>query len=62
MVQGYCLKEKKKVEITDPKFALNKLGRAVASGTCTSCGGKVFKLLKSNEIPADLKAKMAKKG
>jgi hypothetical protein len=63
MVQGYCLKEKKKVEIKDPKFELNKKDRPVARGVCPSCGTVVYKILKSTEVPADLKAKIpVKKG
>jgi hypothetical protein len=64
MVQAYCLKEGKHIEVKDPKYALNSKGRAVVHGTCPnpSCGVKVYKLLKSEEIPSDLKAKMAKKG
>lgn len=57
MVQGYCLKEKKKVEIKSPSYELNSIGRPVAKGTCPSCGGKVQKILKSTEVPADLRAK-----
>ena len=56
MVQGYCLKEKKKVEIKDPSFERNKLGRAVAIGKCPSCGGKIYKILKATETPANLKS------
>ncbi len=63
MVQGYCLKEGKKVDIVDPQYDLNKKGRPVVYGKCSSCGGKVFKMLKTAEAPASLKAKMpAKKG
>jgi hypothetical protein len=61
MVEGYCLKEKKKVEMKDPKFELNKKGRPIARGTCSSCGGVVYKILKATEVPADLKAKVAAK-
>ncbi len=62
MVIAYCLKEKKKVEVKNPKFELNALGRPIARGECSSCGGKVYKILASTEVPADLKAKMPKKG
>ncbi len=62
MVQGYCLKEKKKVEIKDPKFELNKKNRPIVRGKCPSCGTTVYKILKSTEVPADLKAKIPKKG
>ncbi len=63
MVKGYCLKEKKAVDIVNPKYELNKLGRPIARGECSSCGGKVYKILKATEVPPELKAKIpAKKG
>ncbi len=61
MVKGYCLKEKKIVEIKNPKYELNKLGRAIVRGECSSCAGKVYKILAQDEIPPELKAKMSKK-
>lgn len=60
MVQGYCLREKKKVEIKDAVFELNKAGRPVAHGKCSSCGSVVYKILKAEEVPAALKEKAAK--
>jgi hypothetical protein len=60
MVQGYCLKEKKKVDIKNPEYMLNKKGRAVVRGACPSCGGSVYKILKTTEVPAELKAQMSK--
>lgn len=60
MVQGYCLKEKKKAEIKDAVFELNKAGRPVAHGKCSSCGGKIYKILAADEVPAALKEKAAK--
>ncbi len=63
MVKGYCLKDKKTVDIVDPQFELNKKGRPVVHGKCSVCHGKVYKMLSAAEVPADLKAKMpAKKG
>ena len=63
MVQGYCLKEKKKVDIKEPKYELNKKGRPIVRGKCASCGGVVYKILAKVEVPAELKAKIpAKKG
>ncbi len=61
-IQGYCLKDKKKVDIINPAYELNKKGRPVVRGTCKVCGGIVYKILKESEVPADLKAKMPKKG
>lgn len=64
MVQGYCFKCKKKVDIKDLKYELNSINRAIVRGTCSVCGGKVYKILSDAETPADLKAKRdkAKKG
>jgi hypothetical protein len=62
MVQGYCLKEKKKVEIKDPKYEVNKIGRPVVRGKCSSCGGSIYKILKASEVPAHLKESLVKKG
>lgn len=59
MVQGYCMKEKAKREMKNPKFELNKLCRPIARGECAKCGTKMYKILPGNEVPADLKAKMA---
>ena len=62
MVKGYCLKEKRKnVEIQNPKYELDVKGRAMVRGTCPHCGAGMCKRLSNAEIPADLKAKMAKK-
>lgn len=52
---GYCLNEKKKVEIKDPKYKLSKFGRPVVRGICPSCGGVLFKILKCSEVPATLR-------
>ncbi len=63
MVKGYCLKEKKKVEIEGPEYALNAKNRPVVRGKCSSCGGKVYAILAAADVPADLKAKLVgKKG
>lgn len=61
MVQGYCLKERKHTEIKDPVYELNKKNRPVVFGKCSSCGGKIYKILKASETPADLKEKAEKK-
>lgn len=60
MVQGYCFKCAKKVEIVDPEYGINKIGRATAHGKCPVCKGKVHKLLKKEEIPASLESKLKK--
>ncbi|MDP4000449.1 MAG: DUF5679 domain-containing protein [bacterium] len=44
MATGYCVKERKKIEIKDPKQVELKNGRPAVSGTCPDCGTKVFKI------------------
>lgn len=60
MVKAYCLKERKHVEVVDPQYALNKIGKPALTGKCASCGGKVSKLLKASEVPDSLKNKKGK--
>jgi hypothetical protein len=42
--QGYCLKERKKVEIKDPEPALTSNGRKGIRGTCPHCGAGIFRM------------------
>ncbi len=44
MAEGYCVKERKKVEIKDPEQITMKNGRPEVTGTCPSCGTKIFKI------------------
>ena len=44
MVQGYCMKCKKKQEIKNAKAGKMKNGRDCVKGTCTKCGTKMFKI------------------
>lgn len=44
MVEGYCVKERKKVEIKDPQQVTMKNGRPAVQGTCPDCGTKIFKI------------------
>jgi hypothetical protein len=44
MPEGYCVKEKKKVEIKDPQQVTMKNGRPAIQGTCPSCGTKIFRI------------------
>lgn len=44
MVQGYCVKCRKKVEIKDAKQIVMKNGRKATKGTCGSCGTSVFRI------------------
>ena len=42
--EGYCVKERKKVEIKDAKQVTMKNGRPAIQGTCPDCGTKIFKI------------------
>ncbi|HEY1595970.1 MAG TPA: DUF5679 domain-containing protein [Thermoleophilaceae bacterium] len=44
MPEGYCVKEKKKVEIQNPQQVTMKNGRPAIQGICPSCGTKIFKI------------------
>jgi len=61
MVQAYCFKDKKKVDVLNEKYELNKINRPVVSGKCAICGGKVYKILSRAETPANLLEKLSKK-
>ncbi len=44
MAEGYCVKERKKVEIKDPQQITMKNGRPAIQGTCPDCGTKIFRI------------------
>jgi hypothetical protein len=46
-VTGYCLKDKKQVEIVDPQEITMKNGKPAITGTCPNCGTKIFKIGKA---------------
>ena len=46
-MEGYCLKDKKKVEMRDPKPITMKNGKPATVGTCPFCGTKIYKIGKS---------------
>jgi len=46
-VEGYCLKDKKKVEMKDPTPITMKNGKPATVGTCPICGTKIYKIGKS---------------
>jgi hypothetical protein len=62
MVKAQCFKEKKQVEVKNPEYVINKIGRAMVKGVCPHCGTKVNKFLSDSEIPDDLRSKLKKKG
>lgn len=43
-VQAYCVKERKKVDMKDPKEITMKNGRPAVKGVCPSCGTSLFKI------------------
>lgn len=47
-VTGYCLKDKKKVEIKDPVQITMKNGKPAVTGTCPECGTKIYKIGKAS--------------
>jgi hypothetical protein len=47
MVQAYCMKDRKKVEIKNPQQVKLKNGRPAIQGVCPICGTKVFRIGKA---------------
>jgi DNA-directed RNA polymerase subunit RPC12/RpoP len=46
-ISGYCLKCKKKVDIKDPQHITMKNGKPATTGTCPTCGTKIYKIGKA---------------
>ncbi|MDA4123944.1 MAG: DUF5679 domain-containing protein [Thaumarchaeota archaeon] len=44
MTKAFCVKEKKTREINSPRPVTFKNGRKAISGTCSSCGSKLFRI------------------
>ncbi len=44
MVQAYCVKDRKMVDIKDPQTITLKNGRSAVQGTCPHCGTKVTRI------------------
>ncbi|MCD6590725.1 MAG: hypothetical protein J7K72_02005 [Candidatus Aenigmarchaeota archaeon] len=44
MVEAYCVKCRKKVEIKNPQNVTLKNGKKAVKGVCPNCGTKVFKI------------------
>jgi DNA-directed RNA polymerase subunit RPC12/RpoP len=44
MATGYCLKCKKQVDIVNPQAITMKNGKPATTGTCPTCGTKIFKI------------------
>lgn len=43
--EAYCLKCKARTVVVDPVLGVMKTGMKSIKGTCTACGGKVYKIL-----------------
>lgn len=43
-VQGYCVKERKKVMIQNPVQTTMKNGKPAITGVCPDCGTKIFRI------------------
>jgi uncharacterized protein DUF5679 len=48
LVEGYCLKDKRKVEMKDPQPITMKNGKPATVGTCPLCGTKIYKIGKAS--------------
>jgi DNA-directed RNA polymerase subunit RPC12/RpoP len=46
-VSGYCLKCKKKVDMKDPQQITMKNGKPATTGSCPTCGTKIYKIGKA---------------
>jgi predicted RNA-binding Zn-ribbon protein involved in translation (DUF1610 family) len=46
-MEGYCLKDKRKVEMMDPKPITMKNGKPATVGTCPNCGTKIYRIGKA---------------
>ena len=46
MVEGFCMKDRKKVEMVDAKEVTLKNNRKAMMGRCPICGTKVVKMMK----------------
>jgi len=44
MAEGYCVRDKKKVEIQNPHQITMKNGKPATQGTCPTCGAKVTRI------------------
>ncbi len=45
VIEAYCLREKKRVQMADPKPVVTANGGSAVSGTCPSCGAALYKLV-----------------
>lgn len=43
-MEAYCVKCKKKIQVTSPQQVKLKNGKPATKGTCPKCGTKVFRI------------------
>ena len=43
-MQAYCVKDRKKVEVKNPRSITMKNGKPAIQGVCPICGTKVFRI------------------
>lgn len=55
MVQGYCVKCKQKRDLSDLEVVQNARGGYMAKGTCSSCNGKVSRILSKDDAEKAVK-------
>jgi hypothetical protein len=47
LVEGYCMKDKRMVEMKDPQAVTMKNGKPATRGVCPNCGTTIFKIGKA---------------
>ena len=50
-MEAYCVKCKQKREMKDPTAVTMKNGKPATTGTCATCGTKLFKIGKTPKSP-----------
>jgi hypothetical protein len=50
LVEGYCVKDRKKVEMMNPHPVTLKNGTPATEGVCPDCGTKIFKISRSYAV------------
>lgn len=51
-VEAFCLREKVRVTVLDPRPTVLANGRRALTGTCASCGAKVVRMVSGTDRPA----------
>ena len=56
MVDGYCMRCKARKLMADPVETRMKNGTPAVTGTCVTCGKKMFKIIRLPPAPGEEKA------